>query len=310
MNILLAGNDAYAFGTKVMLTSLLENRSDDEVTIYFTYNQLSDVHKEEYSNLVNKYNHCAIHFIFIPLELFHDVPLKATTNPYITVETYFRMAMCETLPFSVDRILYLDTDIIVNRGWSEFYHTKFKDEIAAVACQDYGLCIADKIRKKVYENINFDLNDPYFNAGVMLINLKYVREHYSLSLFKQYISDHYESLIFHDQDVLNSTFKNHIQYMDFNLYNCRPFFYPYNKKSAKIIREAVFIHYGEKPWNIDFTDIKGAGELFWEYALKMGADEEYYKWKKLNHYYKFKNLFKIAKERLKRNIKLIMLVRP
>lgn len=306
INILLAGNDTYSFATNVFVISLLENSKNRPVHIYFMYSDFSEENRQRLKKTVTRYTGCTIDFVYIEKDIFSDVPLEATTNKYITVETYFRMAMSEVLPEDIDRILYLDTDIIVDKDYFDFYNMEFGENIVAYVCQDYGLVMNDKVRKSVYRNLGFNDTDLYFNAGVLLLNMKNIRRHFTLDIFKEFILNNYNKLIFHDQDVLNKLFKDKVKYVDYNLYDCRPFYYPYSRiYNKKIVDNAIIIHYGEKPWNADFTDI--AGELFWKYALIGNYTEEYNRWLEDNKKYKNKKCIKIIIKIIKRNLKALIM---
>lgn len=306
INILIAGNNTYSFGINVFVISLLENSKRRSVHIYFMYNDFSEENQHRLRKTVTRYFGCTIDFIYIGEKFFSYVPLKATTNKYITVETYFRMAMSEVLPENIDRILYLDTDIIVDKDYLDFYNLELGEDIVAYVCQDYGLVMNDKVRKNVYHNLAFNETDLYFNAGVLLLNMKNVRRYFSLDVFKEFILNNYNKLIFHDQDVLNKLFRGRVEYVDYNIYDCRPFYYPYSKAyNKKIVDTAVIIHYGEKPWNADFTDL--AGELFWKYALIGNYTEEHSKWLEDNKKYKSKNCMKIVIKIIKRNVKAFIM---
>lgn len=304
-NILISGNDTYSFAIKVFLFSLLKNSKDD-VTIYFLYNDLNENNMVAIRAEVNQFSYARIEFIFVPNYLFKDVPLKAVTNSYITIETYFRMAVGELLPKKVDRILYLDTDIIVNGNYEEFYNHKFERESVALVCEDYGFKIAKSLKAQVYRNLGLEKDYRYFNAGVILINMENFRKYFSLNMFLEYVNENREKLMFHDQDVLNAMFKNRLEYADYSIYNCRPFFYAISSKNEKKISEnAVFIHYGEKPWNTDFSDM--SGKIFWRYASEAGFDKEYNIFIEKNAKYRTAYKKRIFIKKIKRNIKLRLL---
>lgn len=304
MNILSAGNDNYIFATKIFLSSLLKNRGKDGIKIYFLYSSLSEESINSLQEFIGKAENSEIHFIYIDKKIFKNAPIKALTNPYITIETYYRMAMSEVLPEQIDRILYLDTDIIINKNIGSFYKSSF-DGKAAIVCDDYGITMSKKIRKKVYGNIGFAESERYFNAGVILINMEYMRKHIRLDDFLDYISMNHNSLIFHDQDVLNVMLKNRVKYEDYNKYNCRPFYYPFTDKYEKMIDNAYIIHYGEKPWNDSFSDL--GGDIFWKHARSAGFQKEYIEWKKANRKYFKENFLPIVAKRLKRNIKSVIM---
>ncbi len=304
MNLLVSSNNTYVLPTIVLLTSICVNNPGN-ITVYFMYNDLSDENIDKINNLSNSYSNMTINFIYVKNEIFASAPLSARTNSYISVETYFRLAAGELLPKNIDKVLYLDTDIVVNGDISEFYNHVFSESSIALVCEDYGLKIANKLKKEVYHNLNLNAGHIYFNAGVMLINLALLRKKFGLSEFLDFINLYHGHLIFHDQDVMNKMFEFNLEYADYNVYNCRPFFYPFSLRNRQLINRAKIIHYGEKPWNSSFSDM--AGELFWKYALVSGFQDEEIEFKKRNNEYMKKNKVQLEIKKLKRNLKLTYL---
>ncbi len=308
INILASGNDTYAFSSEVLLVSLLENSGKHGIQFYFLYNAFSNANRQRLEEVVKRYPGCDIHFLYVDDRMFQDVPLKTVDNSYISVETYFRLALSELLPDSLDRILYLDTDIIVNKDIDSFYRQSLGKDTAAVVCDDYGRKLLRKRRKKreqADKDLGFDAGQRYFNAGVILMNLEYIRVHLPFEVFMEFVREHNDQLLYHDQDVLNATMKGHLIYEDYNIYNCRPFYYWYSRKSErKICENAAIIHYGEKPWQASFADL--AGRIFWKYAVQAGYEKQYKQWKAENNEFRSKHRMSIAVKRLKRDLKILL----
>ena len=306
MNLLISSNNTYVFPTMVLLDSFCKNNKVD-VNVFFLYNELSPENIEKIKQLKDRHPFLNITYVFVPLEMFQNAPLGGITNDYISIETYFRLAVTELLPKELTRILYLDTDMVVNGSLLEFYNHSFKSDSVALVCEDYGFVVADKLRNSVYKNLSLESEHIYFNAGVMLFNLVELRKKYSLGAFIQFIDKNRGKLMFHDQDIMNAMFTNHLEYADYNKYNCRPFYYPFSLKSKQVIRCATIIHYGEKPWNANFTDM--GGEIFWKYADTLIEKSDKIELEKARNAYMRKNMYRIFIKKIKRNIKLTFLVK-
>lgn len=305
MNILVSTNETYVFPTMVMISSLCRNNGEVAVNVYVLYNDLSKSSIEAIERLHSAQKSLTLHFVYVDAQLFEAAPLGGRTNNYISIETYYRLAAGELLPPDVKRVLYLDTDIIINGSLSDLYNYSFNESTVAVVCEDYGLKMATQLRKEVFFNMKLNEQHRYFNAGVMLINLELLRTMYSLRDFLAFIKDNKDKLIFHDQDVMNKLFEKNLEYVDYNQYNCRPFFYPFTKKYRKMIQKSKIIHYGEKPWNPSFSDM--AGNLFWEYARDLGYSDKEKDFQLENKRYFKNNIAKILIKRTKRNLKLMYL---
>lgn len=155
-----------------------------------------------------------------------------------------------------DKIIYLDSDIIVRKDLAELYGVNVKDLYAAV-CFDTGLMYSKKTQSI----------DPvgYFNSGMMLLNAKKLREEKiseKLIKTKENLLD--KSLM--DQHVLNMVFTPNVAYLNirYNLlytnllraedkYSMRrlnELNHSNYKNLADLRKDAVIIHFSskDKPW--------------------------------------------------------------
>lgn len=103
----------------------------------------------------------------------------------------------ELLPKDIDRVLYLDCDIIVDGDVSKMYFSEIKD-ISAIVTTDFMSIQAGNPKR-----LGYDERHGYFNSGMMLINISYWREHDILQRSINYIKENSEILFLYDQDVLN-----------------------------------------------------------------------------------------------------------
>lgn len=89
----------------------------------------------------------------------------------ISMATYYRCILSKLLPTDIDRLLYLDCDIVIVGDISEYWNTPLSDETGVAAVADMGCDEAAR-----YEILKYPMEDSYFNAGVLLINLNYWRK--------------------------------------------------------------------------------------------------------------------------------------
>lgn len=190
----------------------------------------------------------------------------AVISEQITQEAYYRLLLIDYIPQEVKWILYLDTDIIVKKNLSHLFKISLETEYIA-ACEDIGMKQADEIRKDVFSKLRFLENDFYFNSGVILFNLELIRKKFTTDDFLNIIMNKKDMITYHDQDVLNYIFKNHVKKIS-ESYNCR--IYVYSKETRqKALEDAYLIHYGPKPWLSDKGRVFGS-ENFWENAIELG----------------------------------------
>ncbi|KAB5261816.1 glycosyltransferase family 8 protein [Bacteroides stercoris] len=232
MNFLFCINNQYCETIKVLIYSLITYNPGCH-HFYFIYSNLSLKNQKELTNYTKKLGH---------LISFHKFNVKIDSLPVNginwSIEIYFRLFACYILK-DVEKILYLDGDIICTGNLSELY--KYPCIIAAVENDNQDAC-----KRLSTEGIT-----TYFNSGVFLLNLKQLREMDDENSLLNEIFSLKEKLIFPDQDFLNIKYKKVISPI--------PKIYNYIISVAEInpnyMREEkpILVHYVmEKPWSIKF----------------------------------------------------------
>jgi lipopolysaccharide biosynthesis glycosyltransferase len=116
---------------------------------------------------------------------------------HISIATYYRLFIPALLPENIERVLYLDCDIVVRKNLTPLWEIPL-DNLAVGAVNhvvDWNVTATQRL--------NYPAEAGYFNAGVLLINLKYWRiNHVSEKLF-DFIAQNRDVIKFHEQDALN-----------------------------------------------------------------------------------------------------------
>jgi len=198
MNILLSFNSNYFLPALVLLRSLLmNNRWCANITVYVLYLELTQEEIRRFSEAAEEFGNGRAVFVRVPEDAFADVPLHLH---WISRETYYRLLAQELLPESVERILYLDVDMIVCGSLEEFYWQDFEGNLL-VACCSYN---AFTPVPEVLRQLTLPDDCIYFNAGVLLYNLKGQRQEIDPEIYREYPVLFYKQLKYGDQDVLNA----------------------------------------------------------------------------------------------------------
>lgn len=230
MNILVTINKKYLLMLKDLLLSLaLYNKN---LNIYLFHEQLDKKDIEELTKYIEDKNIGKLYTYFLNLKIKFPKHID-----YISKETYFRLYAPYYLPKDMDRILFLDADIICNGNISLLYNMDFDDNIL-IGCENF-----DKNNFLYKKRLGIPNEKKYINAGVLLINLSLYRNYISKEEIDQFIVDNYEILEYQDQDVINKLFFNKIKIAD-----CK---YNYQiNMIRKDFGERVLTHYttASKPW--------------------------------------------------------------
>ena len=256
-----AANSKYLRYLYVMLLSLFRNNQDIKLDVYVLERDLDERDKEYLNQLAVSYGQF-VHCIHVDETEFTKLP---TTNRY-SLETYFRFKIPELLPKSINRVLYLDVDIIVNDSISDLLELDMGDYYFA-ACKD--MMEPQLIPKKQglfgrYEDLR------YFNAGVMMWNLKEIRKTIHFSDFIEAGEQLGFDLPCVDQDILNYLYYSKTKYLEPETYN---YLMLYDLDHESKMKQAKIVHFNWfAPWQ---AGAKAPGyQLWWKYAKMSPFYEE------------------------------------
>lgn len=263
ISIAMATDNNYAYPTIVAMTSILENKNPEtKIDFYIMLSgDFDKLLRDKIESLKNK--ECSISFIDMK-----DKLKDLYTSGTITTASYYRILLPDLLP-DLDKILYMDVDTITLKDLSDlfnidvdnFYFAGISDKIS------YGGCgpLSDRKLKDMFIKIfggKENLDNMYVNAGILLFNLKKMREDKLVKKLIECASAN--NFNRHDQDVLNYVCHSKIKNID-KIFNCRP---------AKIenFKDQVIVHYMcKKPWN--YHNIKYA-DIWWNYAKETELEKE------------------------------------
>ena len=118
----------------------------------------------------------------------------------------------------MERILYLDADMLIKKDLTEVYSTPMSETCPFVVCDD----IEGHARgsyESTLDRVAIPYNYKYFNAGFMLMNLSYLRRRDSVGYILDAFYREQNRYPFPDQDVLNHMYYDKVQFVPWSLYN-------------------------------------------------------------------------------------------
>ena len=257
IHICTACDEGYAQHFGVMLTSLLKNKkSEDIIYVYVLDGGISEASKKRLENLPFYGEKLFVYYIPMNLDKF-EIVLSSLKGTHLTLATYFRLLMSILLPNFINKLLYLDVDLIVRTSLLPLYNQSVdgylmggvKDVIVAENCRRLNL-------------------EKYVNAGVLLVNLAQWRINKIENRFFEYIRKNKDKIVYHDQDVLNVVLQNGIFYLN-PLWNAQTASYPGSEEQNEIGKRANIVHFvsDRKPW------VEGSNSPF---------ANEYYEYRKIS----------------------------
>jgi len=252
--IFFAVDDGYCPFLAVALQSLIDNASEENNYCIKVLNTNISV---ENKRKIEKYIRRNVSIEFVDLNYYIEkVKDKLYTRDYYSKTTYFRLFIPELYP-QYDKVLYLDSDIVILDDIANLYNTDMGNNLVAAAPDDV---IQFNEVFQVYAEKVVGVADyrRYFNAGVLLMNLHELRNFRFQEKFL-YSLERIKFAVAQDQDYLNRLCKGRVLLLD-RVWNRMPM------PDPKIKTENVkLIHYNLafKPWH--FEDILYK-EFFWMYA--------------------------------------------
>ncbi len=245
MDICFSLDNNYAMQLGVCISSILKNieiKTDDRLNFYVLDAGISTLNKKKIETLksIKDFN---ISYIKVDEERFKNCPFPQTEihrNKIITIASYYRLVLPSLFP-NLDKMLYLDVDTLVLNNLVSLYNTDIEGYYAAMAIDAEATSNALRINTK-----------KYFNAGVLILNLKKLREDGMEQKFFDFIDENREKIVYHDQDVLNCVLKDKIKILN-GMYNLQinKFSVNVQGKFLDILPYINIMHYAGRirPWD-------------------------------------------------------------
>ena len=169
--IFYAADENYLPYLAVSLGSLLENASKEyHYEIYVLHAGMP----KEAQHVLDEYKNawCSIRFLDVSKHL-EEIEKSCLLRDYYTCATYYRIFIANMFP-QLDKALYLDSDTILLGDVSELFKMELGDNLVG-AVPDGAVAAVPEFR--LYTEAALGIaSERYFNAGVLVMNLKAFRQ--------------------------------------------------------------------------------------------------------------------------------------
>lgn len=248
MDIILCTDKYYVMPCGITIFSICYHNKNNKIHFHLLVEGITEFQKQEITSLVHNYNQ-QISFYEIDNSSLEDLPI----NNRFRVSIYYRLLMAKILPNNLNKILYLDSDIIVRGDLKEIWEIDINN-MALGAVLDQS---CDDVRH--YNRTRLPYMSGYYNSGVLLINLDYWRNNAVGDTCIRYLNENANSVLYPDQDALNVITYNKWIILPFK-YNTQAYMYyrpeeilarkEYAEEMIKDSKNPLILHYTEsrKPW--------------------------------------------------------------
>lgn len=271
LQIMVAADSNYLYPAMVLLVSLFHNHREQQMEVCFLHSGLSRQELGQLRSLEDRWPEKKIHLV----EIMEEQLQGLRSFDRFSVAAFYRILGLGILPDTVKRVLYLDVDMVVNGDLTPLFERPMEEPLGA--CYDINNELQGNIdyHKSV---VGIPAGQPYFNSGMLLIDMDYVRKNHVKDILLDDIIHNFERYTLVDQDALNKYYCGRTSYLPWQKYNCPcvPFivqdmetqedaqteFLPYSEiqeqadgdcfydVTNRVLGRAVVIHFctSQKPW--------------------------------------------------------------
>ena len=254
MKFVFATDENYWMQTFIAIYSLIANNAKSDLEIYILCERVDEKFKFAIEKLKLTNENILVEFPILEAEI--EKISSFTLKEHLTRGTYYRFFIQEFLPSDIEKIIYLDGDIIVNGSLAELYNVDLTHHLLAAVPQ---------IEEGNPERLGLPSGSKYFNAGVLVINLKKWRAEDISTRLITYSEENQNTIQWPSQDPLNAVASG--QWIElpkkFNYYHG---FAKSRNGQYKHVKPLI-VHYSGsiKPWQ--YRGSHPYKLLYWKYLL-------------------------------------------
>lgn len=254
------------FPASVCICSLLMSSSPETVyDVFILYGGDVIPRLENEDRIINAFPNVRIQYKSVGDSFSDAYQIRGITTP-----TYYRLLIPDII-YEYDKVIYADVDIIFRSDLSELYSSDLGNNLLGAV---YALekSLSDEGRRYTEQELSLTPGE-YFQAGLLLMNLKIIREEGISKRFYDLVPNKYK---FQDQDILNIVCQDRILSLPW-YYNMGTTSFialeddtyhlssQYANASEDFARNKSNIHYnGQKPWKDYCLNF----DIWWEYYRK------------------------------------------
>lgn len=199
MDIVYIFDDNYAAISGVSILSLLEkNKKEKNICIYIIDGGISDENKSRLNAIATSFDRSLCYLTGENPEYVFGMSLNIRTWGY---SNFYRLYLDRILPDNVEKALYIDSDTLIVDELSSLYNMDMSNYTIAAT---YDCAPTPKY------DLGLEITDPYYSDGILLLNVKKIREQKIFERFKKCLTNFNGDISYLEQGVINYTLKDEI----------------------------------------------------------------------------------------------------
>jgi lipopolysaccharide biosynthesis glycosyltransferase len=200
--VVCASDDHYALPLSITLYSLLSHIDNKSRLHVFVFSLgITPASQARIKRVIGNFESTTeLTFVDVDDRLLSSLP----EGGYYTVATYLRLFIPMFLPEHYEKAIYLDADLLVFRDVSELWNYDIGDNVFLASHAFGWYTVSHPGGVFNWRELGIPEDAPYFNAGVLVINLQRWREQNLTPPLIKYAADYKEYISFADQGALNA----------------------------------------------------------------------------------------------------------
>lgn len=247
INLLLTFDKNYIEPFRIMLKSLVSTNAAENFHIWLLHSAIPEQDLQALHEYCNAQN-----VTFSALQVERAIFEQAPISKQYPQEMYYRLLAPLLLPESVEKILYLDPDILVLNPLRPLWEITLNQNTFAAASHTDVFGVINDVNR-----VRLGKTHDYYNSGVILMDLIKARKLIKPDEIFRHVRKHAAELLLPDQDVFNYLYGSYTLQVDDAIWNYDArYFSAYRLRSGGqcdmdwIMQNTVFLHFcgKQKPW--------------------------------------------------------------
>ena len=211
IHIALAFDDNFwAPAYAVMRSICLFTKRRSDLVFHLIHQPITDEHRADLEKIPAEFGATLVWHDLTQSELFNSIVSRMPTSDRWTSVVYGRLLIDSLVGADVQRVIYLDCDMLVRAPVEELYSVDLGHHPIGAVRDTQGILIVGG--RDVMQNRDlFDIADLYFNSGMMVIDIERWRSIDMPARLEDLIRSGVISRLYYDQDILNLIFKNNVK---------------------------------------------------------------------------------------------------
>jgi len=211
--IVCAADNNYSMPLAVTMRSAIENLKDNcKIFFYIIDGGIDPFNRQKILNSLIP-GKCEIEFIKISDSLIdsitkaHDnlkTELTTSRPEHVSITSFYRLLIPNLLPKQLEKVIYLDCDLVIMGDLSQLWQIDFGENYILAVRDTYAPFVSSPEAQLNCAVLGINPDSPYFNAGVLSIDLKKLRADKFSTKAITYFTQNLDYIGFYDQGILNA----------------------------------------------------------------------------------------------------------